>query len=410
MCCLADEEDTFRKDLYNEDMNIRMIGRAAAAAACMLALMIAGAAAQTLPGIDCFSPGLVRVSQLEAQGAPVMAEASVTVDKAMYARDLSVLSDMLSGMTFAYAGAGDEERLTLMREGEKLAVYDPAYGALDPAWDALTQALCGKAILERAPLDAVARWLEGLKPGEVLGFGFAVLEPMTLERTMSDDGTRLTKINFLTGSIARGGEAPYVITGFMRQPAGRAPKDTFEIVLTQDAENFIELSYSALRENEITKKNKQGLTTVRTSLKAAGEIAGHGLSSRLNVNLRNSWTADGENLSEKITVSATLSHKDNTPGRRMMRLNQIEAETKNAIRLTTQESGNACIALTDEITVDVKMDSNTFLAGGMQVSAVIGGEAPQLAPLMPETTEALSAKIYHQLGEKTRGKIADGLR
>ena len=391
-------------------MNIRMICRAAAAAVCMLALMIGGAAAQALPGIDCFSPGLVRVSELEAQGAPVTAEASVTMDKAMYARDLSVLSDMLSGMTLAYAGVGDEERLTLSRGGETLAVYDPAYGALDSAWDDLTQALCGRAILERAPLQAVAQWLEGLAPGDALGFGFAVQEPVTLERTMSDDGTRLTKISFLSGSIAREGEAPYVITGFMRQPAGRAPKDTFEIVLTQNEQNFIELSYSALRENEITKKNRQGLTTVRTSLKAAGEIAGYGISSRLSVNLRNSWTADGENLSEKITVSATLSHKDNTPGRRMMRLNQIEAEMKNVLRLTTQESGNARIELTDEITADVKMDSNTFLAGGMQVSAVIGGEAPQLATLMPETTEALSAKIYRQLDDKTRGKIAEGLK
>lgn len=386
-----------------------MICRAAAAAACMLMLMIGAAAAQTLPGIDCFSPGLVRVSRLEAQGAPVMAEASVTLDKAMYARDLSVLGEMLSGMTFAYAGAGDEERLTLSRAGETLAVYDPAYGALDAAADQLTQALCGRAILERAPLESVAQWLEGLAPGEALGFGFAVTDPVTLARTMSDDGTRLTKIEFLSGSVARAGETPYLITGFMRQPAGRAPKDTFEIVLRQDEKNFIELSYSALRENEITKKNRQGVTTVRSSLRAAGEIAGYGLSSRLSVNLRNSWTADGENLGEKITVSATLTHRDNTPGRRMMRLNEIEAETKHVLRLSTAESGSARIELADEITADVKMDSNTFFAGGMQVGAVIGGDAPQLAPLMPETTEALSAKIYRQLGEKTRAKIAEGI-
>jgi len=390
-------------------MNIRIKWKAAAAAVWVLVLLMSGAAAQTLPGIDCFSPGLARLSRLEAQGAPVTAQASVTIDKAMYARDLSVLADMLSGMTFAYAGAGDEERLTLLRGGETLAVYDPAYGALDAAADGLTKALSGKAILERVPLAGVAQWLEGLSPGDVLGFGFAVWEPVTLARTMSDDGTRLTKIEFLSGSIAREGETPYLVTGFMRQPAGRAPKDTFEIVLTQDEQNFIELSYSALRESEITKKNKQGLTTVRSSLKAAGEIAGYGISSRLSVNLRNSWTADGENLGEKITVSATLTHRDNTPGRRMMRLNEIEAETKNVLRLTTQESGHARIELTDEITADVKMDGNTFLAGGMQVSAAVGGETPPLPQLMPETTEALSAKIYRQLGEKTREKIAAGL-
>lgn len=377
--------------------------------AVLLWLLPCAALAQTLPSIDCFSPGLVRVGELEGKNAPVTADASITIDKAMYARDLSVLADMLDGMTFSYAGAGEEERLSLARNGETLAVLDPSYGALDPALEQLFGWLSGKAILERAPLAAVAGWLEGLAAGDALGFGFSVAEPVTLERTMSDDGTRLTKISFLTGSIAREGEAPYRITGYMRQPAGRAPKDTFELVFTQDERNFIELSYSALRENEITKKNRQGLTTVRTSLKAAGKIAGYGLSSRLSVNLRNSWTADGENLFEKITVTATLSHKDNTPGRRMMRLNQVEAETKNTLRLTTQEAGNEQIALTDAITVEVVMDGNTALVAGAEVSAVIGGEAPQLAQPMPATVQELSARIYRQMDEDARAAIADGL-
>lgn len=390
-------------------MMIRIKWKAVAAAVLALMLLSGGAMAQTLPGIDCFSPGLVRVGELEGKNAPVTADASITIDKAMYARDLSVLADMLSGMTFSYAGAGEGERLSLIRNGETLAVYDPSCGELDPALDQLFDQLCGAAILERVSLAAVADWLEGLEAGDALALGFSVAEPVTLERTMSDDGTRLTKISFLSGSIAREGEAPYVITGHMRQPAGRAPKDTFELVFTQDEQNFIELSYSALRENEIAKKNKQGLTTVRTALKAAGEIAGYGISSRLNVNLRNNWTADGENLSEKITVTATLSHKDNTPGRRMMRLNQAEAETKHTIRLTTQESGNEQIALSDAITVEVVMDGNAFLAAGADVSASIGGEAPSLAEAAPATAQELSARIYRQLGEDERKAIAEGL-
>ena len=215
-------------------MNIRIKWKAAAAAVWMLVLLLSSAAAQTLPGIECFSPGLVRVSALEAEGAPVTAEASITIDKAMYARDLSVLGDMLSGMTFSYTGTETEERLILSHGGETLAVYEPDFGAADPLLDGLTQALCGSAILERVPLERVAQWLEGLDAGDSLGFGFAVVEPVRLERTMSDDGTRLTKISFLSGSIARGGQAPYSVTGFMRQPAGRAPKDTFELVLMQD--------------------------------------------------------------------------------------------------------------------------------------------------------------------------------
>lgn len=390
-------------------MNIRIKWKAAAVVIWALVLLLGSAAAQTLPGIECFSPGLVRMSALEAEGAPVKADASMTIDKAMYARDLSVLGNMLSGMTFSYTGTEASERLILSREGETLAVYDPSYGAAEPMINELTQALCGTAILERVPLESVARWLEGLRPGDALGLGFVITEPVTLERTMSEDGTRLTKISFLSGSASREGETPYRMTGFMRQPAGRTPKDTFELMLTQDEKNFIELSYSALRESEITKKNKQGTMSVRTALKAAGKIAGHEISSRLSVNLRNGWTADGENLHEKIIVSAALSHKDNTPGRRMMRLNQAEAETKHVIRLTMQESGSEQIELTDEITADVTLDGNAFLTAGMQVKAVIGGEAQEPAPLMPLTIEELSAKIYRQMGEKARKAVTEGL-
>lgn len=386
-----------------------MIWPAAVLLAAWLALLPCGATAQTLPGIDCFSPGLARVAALEGEGAPVSAQAQLAVDKAMYARDLSVLADMLSGMTFEYAAAGGGERLSLVRGGETLAVYEPGYGEAEPLMDALFARLAGTAILERAPLEAVAAWLEALAPGTPLGFGFCVQEAAALERTMSDDGTRLTKIKFLSGSIAREGEAPYVITGYMRQPAGRAPKDTFELVLTQDEQNFIELSYSALRENEITRKNKQGVTSVRSSLKAAGEIGGYGISSRLTVSQKNSWTADGESLSEKITITATLSHKDNTPGRRMMRLNQAEAETKNVIRLTTQETGSDAIALSDAISIEVIMDGNPFLIAGAEVSAVVGGEAPPLAQPSPADAQTLAAKIYAQLDEDARGAISEGL-
>ena len=58
----------------------------------LLALMMAWqtAAAQMLPGIECFSPGLVRVAALEAGGAPVTAEADMTIDNAMVKRVITV--------------------------------------------------------------------------------------------------------------------------------------------------------------------------------------------------------------------------------------------------------------------------------------------------------------------------------
>ena len=69
----------------------------------LLCLLGCGAAgAQTLPSNEVFSPGLVKLAELEMTRPAVRAEASVTIDKAMYARDLSVLSAMLKGTTLTY--------------------------------------------------------------------------------------------------------------------------------------------------------------------------------------------------------------------------------------------------------------------------------------------------------------------
>ena len=403
----------------------------------LMLLLCRAASAQTLPGIECFSPGLVRVAALEGQGAPVRAEAECSVQQAMYARDLSVLSAMLSGTTLGYEGVPGAERLSIVRDGETLMtaalvrnetgarlalngqVFD-ASALVDPRMDALEGVLSGVAPLERVPLTAVADWLEGLAPGDTLAFGFAVTQAFTLERTMSDDGTRLTRID-VRGAIAREGEAAYAVTGFLRQPAGRAPKDTFELVLTQDEQNFIELSYSALRENTVAAKNKKGTTSVRTVLKAAGKLAGSRITTRLTVTTRNDWTADGESLSEKLTLSATLSHQDNRPGMRMLRLNSVEGEARSVLRLTTTEQGTDPVSLTDESTLKLTMDGNTVLDGGMTMCLAVGGEAPVIAvsgetrdaQALPDAIEqavqALAAAIYPHLGEATREKIHNGL-
>lgn len=376
----------------------------------LLCLLGCGAAsAQTLPSNAVFSPGLVKLAQMETAQPAVQAEASVTLDKAMYARDLSVLSAMLSGTTLTYQRDAAGETISIARGGETLGVYAlPQSEALD----ALTQRLLGTAVLERVPLTAIAEGLESLRTGDALGFGFAVSEPFALERTMSDDGTRLTKIN-VTGAIAREGEAAYRVEGFLRQPAGRAPKDTFELTLTQDADNFIELTYSALRENEVTRKDREGTASVRMTLKAAGRFAGYAVSSRLTVTMKNRWTADGDALSERVSITAGLTHEDRTPGRRMQRLNSVDAEMKNAIRLTTHESGDEMIELTDEVTLEIKLDENTFLAGSADVAVRVGGavQRPALAQeeITPEAAQTLAGRLYPQLDEDTKAAIRKGL-
>ena len=411
----------------------------------VLMLVLCGLASaalgQTLPGVEVFSPGLVRLCEMAGSGEPVAMRATMTAADIAYARDLSVLASMLSGTTFDYAGWGgfaqggdrlsivknDETLLSLgLDRGETGAVLtlngqaftvdlSRAQAALDTA-----DALSGVSILERVPLAYVCAWIEGLSVGDALPLGFTVTQAFTVEHTMSDDGTRLTRID-ISGSIAREGEMPWVIEGYLRQPAGRSPKDTFELTAVQDADNSLELSYSSLRQSEVTRKDKAGTASVDTTLKAAGKLSGSKVTSRLTVYLRNAWTADGESLSEKITVNATLGHTDNRPGLRMQRLNDISARLRFVLGLTTQEDAQEVIAVSDSATLSVVLDSNTFLDCAADMTFSVGGEraqeeqaaqpAPQeqLEGALQEAVISLARALYPTLSESAKEKTEAGL-
>ena len=414
----------------------------------MIVLMMAlcglasAALGQTLPGVEVFSPGLVRLCEMAGSGEPVAMRATMTAADIAYARDLSVLASMLSGTTFDYAGWGgfaqggdrlsivknDETLLSLgLDRGETGAVLtlngqaftvdlSRAQAALDTA-----DALSGVSILERVPLASVCAWIEGLSVGDALPLGFTVTQAFTVEHTMSDDGTRLTRID-ISGSIARGDEAPWVIEGYLRQPAGRSPKDTFELTAVQDADNSLELSYSSLRQSEVTRKDKAGTASVDTTLKAAGKLSGSKVTSRLTVYLRNAWTADGESLSEKITVSATLGHTDNRPALRMQRLNDISAKLRFVLGLTTQEDAQETIGVSDSATLSIVLDGNTFLDCAADMTFSVGCEraqeeaqtaqpAPQeqLEGALREAVVSLARALYPTLSESAKNKAESGL-
>jgi hypothetical protein len=128
--------------------------------------------------------------------------------------------------------------------------------------------------------------------------------------------------------------------------------------------------------------------------------------------MKNRWTADGEKLSERVSVTTSLVHQDNTPGRRNLRLNSVEAENKHAIRLTTREGNADPIECTDEITLSVTMDSNTVLNAEADVRARIGAEAPDIQaarPVTAEATQELASAIYALLDENTKNTIHKGL-
>lgn len=412
----------------------------------LLVMTAACACAQELPGVDCFSPGFVELNERMKQGQAVRAEATLTAEHAFYARNLSVLKTLLDGTTLNYRGGGDTDELTLSREGETLmhaaltAEETQARLMLDGQTMDISELLgltatpdeaqSAKAdfaariqatpILERAALTDMADTLENAKAGELLLPSVTVVRPFSVSRTMSDDGERMTKIH-VDGSVRMGGEE-WTITGFIRHPGGKAPKDTAELVIEKDERSRLELTYSVLRKSEIEQKNRKGTASIAATFKLAGKIDGYAVHTTFRVNAQNNWTADGEKLNEKITVTATLAHKDNTPGKRMQRLNQVDAVNKNILRITTTDGGDDALSFTDEMSLKIEMDGNTFLEGGMKLSVTVGGEAPEAVgaeaqPADGQTVQAafdsavraLSTRLYAQLGEKTKQAIADGL-
>ena len=426
---------------------MRRVGMALLVCAALL-LTASAALAQTLPGIDCFSPGLVRVSDALNAGAAVSVKAQISADNAFYARDISVLRALLLGTTFSYDGSANADRLRIAHGGETmldaaLTRGEPALLTLDGETyaledgalplsavegaaqsDALLGAILSWPVFERVPLASIADGLEALKVGDTLLGCLTVTRAFTVKRTMSDDGTRLTRID-VNGALAPADFQPYEVTGFLRQPGGKAPKDTFEITAKRDDNNFFTLSYSSTRSSEITRRDEAGTATVQTTLRSDGKLDGSRIDSRLTVRLTNAWTADGDSLSEKIAVTAHLGHTDRTPGRQMQRLNDISADLRVTLGIATDESEYGAYAFTNDATLSIDLDGNAFLGGKMQgsvsvrqgVSDAKTAQSEQATPLdgeglralLDETARGLAARLYPTLGDDSRAKVESGL-
>lgn len=418
-----------------------MIKRILGLALCLL-LTASLAVAQTLPSVSCFSPGLVRVSGAIADGGTVSADMTAEVGALFLARDLSVLGEMMRGLTMRYQGSGGladgQDSLTLSRDGAQLLslsslrngendvliINNNAYRMPDRqkmAQFAGLDALVGAPILERVPLVSIEALLVGLIPGDNL-MGFVIAQPFTIEETHSDDGERLTKLD-ISGAVAVDGNV-WKISGFLRQPGGNAPKDTFELTAALDENNTLSFSYASTRKSEITSKNRSGTNSVDTALTMGGRLDGCSISTRLSVTMRNRWTADGENLTEKITSTATFGLTDKRPGREMLRLNDMAVKLKQNISLTTAENQLNDFGAQDALTLTVTMDSFDVADIAANVSWRIGRERAEkpalpeqikgtdvdsIAQAMKEAVAHAASVIYKQLGEGSVKRITQGL-
>lgn len=408
----------------------------------MLCLLFSGAAAQTLPDLTVFSPGLTQMSEKLERGEQVEMTAELTVRDMLYARDLSLLQAMLDGMQLVYSGGGTLregcDALKLIRSGEtlfaadlvrnglnaELSVNDRTFGlCLPEGFSGIAAAgdwISGEAILNRVPLISVCEAVEGLKAGEPLAAGFVVAAPFAVERTMSDDGTRLTKIH-ISSSVEREGEI-WAVSGFLRQPAGRAPKDTAEITFARDEDNTLTATYSSTRSQSVSQKDKKGRVIVETALSLSGKLGGYGVTTKLKLRMQNDWTADGENLTEKLVMTVTLGHTDRTPGRRMQRLNDASAKLRCEMTVKSQDAAKAPVLIDEKSSLSVVFDGNTFLDVSVEGDVQVGGEArlaalagvpvsskEEIGAAFETAAERIAGMIYPRLGREAVSKAENGL-
>lgn len=408
----------------------------------MLCLLFSGAAAQTLPDLTVFSPGLTQMSEKLERGEQVEMTAELAVRDMLYARDLSLLQAMLDGMQLVYSGGGTLregcDALKLIRSGEtlfaadlvrnglnaELSVNDRTFGlCLPEGFSGIAAAgdwISGAAILNRVPLISVCEAVEGLKAGEPLAAGFVVAAPFAVERTMSDDGTRLTKIH-ISSSVEREGEI-WAVSGFLRQPAGRAPKDTAEITFARDEDNTLTATYSSTRSQSVSQKDKKGRVIVETALSLSGKLGGYGVTTKLKLRMQNDWTADGENLTEKLVMTVTLGHTDRTPGRRMQRLNDASAKLRCEMTVKSQDAAKAPVLIDEKSSLSVVFDGNTFLDVSVEGDVQVGGEArlaalagvpvsskEEIGAAFETAAERIAGMIYPRLGREAVSKAENGL-
>lgn len=408
----------------------------------MLCLLFSGAAAQTLPDLTVFSPGLTQMSEKLERGEQVEMTAELAVRDMLYARDLSLLQAMLDGMQLVYSGGGTLregcDALKLIRSGEtlfaadlvrnglnaELSVNDRTFGlCLPEGFSGIAAAgdwISGEAILNRVPLISVCEAVEGLKAGEPLAAGFVVTAPFAVERTMSDDGTRLTKIH-ISSSVEREGEI-WAVSGFLRQPAGRTPKDTAEITFARDEDNTLTATYSSTRSQSVSQKDKKGRVIVETALSLSGKLGGYGVTTKLKLRMQNDWTADGENLTEKLVMTVTLGHTDRTPGRRMQRLNDASAKLRCEMTVKSQDAAKAPVLIDEKSSLSVVFDGNTFLDVSVEGDVQVGGEArlaalagvpvsskEEIGAAFETAAERIAGMIYPRLGREAVSKAENGL-
>ena len=195
-----------------------------------------------------------------------------------------------------------------------------------------------------------------------------------------------------------------------------------EIQLLKDDSTQLKLVMSGTYKTETVKKEQKGTVTGNVRVNIDGIWNGYRVTYILGLRVRNDWQADGEALSEKLTITPTLNWTDKTPGRRYMHLNTGEITVKDILQVSTLEERDTADSISEKITLSVIMDANTTLAGALNVVSEIkdrkvptlpdkiqDADAGKLMEMGNQLAKEISGKVYKSLGENAKKKISQGL-
>ncbi|MFR5786744.1 MAG: hypothetical protein ACLUHE_06315 [Christensenellales bacterium] len=211
-----------------------------------------------------------------------------------------------------------------------------------------------------------------MKPGDVLGFGATAADAFDVKRTMSDDGERLTKLN-VEGALTIEGET-WTVSGYLRQPGGRAPKDTFELTFRKDDKNVVELVLQRAASGQDRAERPEGPDERRHDAQGQRQAGGlFGLydaqgepEKRLDGGRGNAEREDHRfRQHDAEGQPAGQKHAGAEPDRR-------GGEKRDPRDDRGSDGGRA---LTVTLTGKLMLNENTFLQGGASMRVTIGGEA-----------------------------------
>jgi len=395
--------------------------------------------------VEQFSPGMRKWQKTSDSADSTRLYVNASANELFHIRDMSVLNSILSFVTIESTSVrhvgSDASRIRIIADGDIAA--DITYTLTDDAFvfaiDGITYELPlseievlfltdgkindlenlrslfdGGAWLERIDLRVLS---EMLQTGELFKMlpGFMPGNVMTHE-IYSDDGLRMNQLD-VDGQFYFNGEL-WSVSGTIKEPDGKSPKDTAEFHFLKDEKNILNASMSSKYMQE---KGQNGTLTSDCKINISGKINGYDVNYTIGIKMRNDWNADGALLSEKLTISPSVKWSNKIPDLKYLHLNNGSFTGKSVIQMVSNESSDIVSGGNSTFSVELKMDGENVISGTLGIRFETSEDSLSLpniesvidratfSGLMESSLKEISKKIYQHIGEKTKKKTKQGI-